>query len=226
MPVPYTELGPARFLRVTTAERIALTHASGLVVYDTEIGNAFISDGAQWTQYITKLQLPDMFDAVVDAGYQGTLDMVYPTLAAAIAAGHVSIFIRSMGDYVDLDGNGHITIEESDNVQRIQGKDADTTLLGDGSLGPAAINVTVNKQNVTVEQLALDPAVLTFSTAARYPTAEDLLVTGDGQLVLGANYGSIKTCRFQDTNSAGLVLSETSNGIWYAGIEIDRKSVV
>src|SRR3990167_4943958 len=98
MPYAYTELGPVVFANVTTAQRLLLNQVPGLTVRDTDLGILMISDGAQWSQYITKIQLPDLFDAVIDAGYQGTLDTVYSTLAAADAAGHISVFIREMGD--------------------------------------------------------------------------------------------------------------------------------
>src|SRR3990172_10392662 len=81
----------------------------------------------------------DNYDMIVDQDYQGSSPTVKPTLAEAIAAGGVSIFVRNAGD------TAPVTIAAADPAQRIQGKDGDTTSL--------PTSVTCSKSNVTFEQL-------------------------------------------------------------------------
>src|SRR3972149_2253083 len=86
------------------------------------------------------------WDAVIDDAYTIHFSDTWPTIAEAIAgeppsAPAISIFVRSAGD-VDP-----ITIASTDLVQRIQGKDADTTVL--------PVSVTCNKDDVTFEQLTI-----------------------------------------------------------------------
>ena len=40
----------ARYLTYTTAQRVALTQAIGLTVYDTDIKKLFVSDGYNWIE--------------------------------------------------------------------------------------------------------------------------------------------------------------------------------
>src|SRR3990172_5094592 len=68
------------------------------------------------------------WDAVIDDAYTLHFSDTWPTIAEAIAGDAqsdpaVSIFVRSAGDTAAL------TIASTDAVQRLQGKDADTTEL-------------------------------------------------------------------------------------------------
>ncbi len=151
--------------------------ASGLVAVDGEAINVI-----------------DDYDAVVDQDYSGSSPTVYSTLQDAIDADqdHVSIWIKNAGDL------SAVTIGASDGVQRIQGKDADTTIF--------PVDLTVDKADVTIEQLGFDSATFTFSGARQ--VLRDCLFTASAQLVFdsGASLGAAERCRFQDNTGIPVVI--------------------
>src|SRR3990167_7907694 len=105
------------------------------------------------------------WDAVIDDAYTIHFSDTWPTIAEAIAAGAVSIFVRSAGD------TAAITIASTDATQRIQGKDADTTVLPQ--------SVTCNKDDVTFEQLKITNS-LSVSSSVKNLSCIACLITGAG----------------------------------------------
>ena len=154
-----------------------------LTLGQLEVSGYVMADG-EFLNYL------DLYDMIVDQDYQGSSPTVKPTLAEAIAAGGVSIFLRNAGDTVPA------TIAQGDAAQRIQGKDPDTTLL--------PVNTTCNKANVTIEQLlcenTIDVEAANFSLLA-------CLFSTPGKLSLGISasaflHSFVLDCRFQ---SSGII---------------------
>ena len=108
-------------------------------------------------------------DAVIDDAYTIHFSDTWPTIEEARVDGAISIFVRSAGD------TDPITIASTDSVQRIQGKDADTTEL--------PVSMTINKDDVTVEQLLI-PSGVTLTLAGQRNIAKNVKITGSGQLKL------------------------------------------
>src|SRR3989304_9142799 len=102
-----------------------------------------------WSGVMTFADHLDEHNAIIDDTYQGSNPAAFGSIKAAIDAGKISIFVNSATEI------GPFTIAQGDAAQRIQGKDADTTLLPQ--------NLTVQKNAVTIEQLALNGKVLTIS---------------------------------------------------------------
>ena len=197
--MPYQELGPFILTTLSTSQRLALTQFPGLTVRDGNLGMIMVSDGFTWSGYITKTQLPDMFDCVIDDGYQGVLDTVYPTIAEALADtpnGRVSIFVRSAGD-IDP-----VTIASTDSVQRIQGKDADTTEL------PVSVTNTA-KDDVTWEQLKIGSGItlaLGSGGSGARQIVNSCLITGTGVLSFASQFGLVLDTRCLSCSTTPLVI--------------------
>ena len=120
------------------------------------------------------------WDAVIDDAYTIHFSDTWPTIAEAIAAGAVSIFVRSAGD------TAAITIASASAVQRVQGKDADTTEL--------PVNVTCDKDDVTFEEFGLNGNTLTL-TGGR-TSVKTLYLTGAAVISASAGIGHvIERCR-------------------------------
>ena len=155
---------------------VAELEASGLVSVDGE----FIS-------------IIDDYDAVVDQNYGGSNVSVFARLGNAIAGFHVSIWLRDAGD------TDAITIETTDSVQRITGKDADTTIV--------PVDLTINKDSVTVEQLGFSSKKLILQR--RDGIAQNCLFTATGELELnqsgGVGNNVADACRFISVSSATAV---------------------
>jgi len=139
------------------------------------------------------------WDAVIDDAYTYEFSDTYPTIQAALNAsnstGHkpiVSIFVRSAGD------TDPITIAATDAVQRIQGKDADTTAL--------PVNVTCNKDDVTFEQLSIANVAVIADGGWRLLIAE-CKVTGSGSIELNTE-SFVRDSSFY--NSSGVPLTITA----------------
>lgn len=152
----------------------------------------------------------EVWDAVVNQGSAHLGEAGIVATIAEVTPSAISIFIENAGDL------SAITIASTDAVQRIQGKDADTTVL--------PVNVTINKDNVTIEQLGLSAVTLTLGNESPgtglYPTVESLLVTADGQLLSVGGYDKISDIRFQNTTAAGLRFERTLNNNFYCGSEV------
>jgi len=182
---------PFVLAKLTTNERDALVSVQpGMEIFNVDTTMAEIFDGYSWSPQLSRFQLPDMPDAIVDETYLGALPGIYRTLLSAIADGGESIYLRDASS-----DTGTITVAAGDKMQRLWGKDADTTIL--------AQSITCNKDNVTFEQFALSSKILAIS--ATQNTIEELLVSGSGQVTWDGNatYATMRGGLFVSTSAAG-----------------------
>lgn len=189
-----------------------------LTVYNPATGQLESWDGHKFR---ARLLSPTNFDAVVDESVLGLVKNAYPTLAEARddPLNHVSILIRSMGD------TEAFVLASGDSVQRIQGKDADTTTMTQ--------DITCNKADVTFEQLNF--ATKTLTAGANRLTANGLLISGAGAILTGSgklghhisntrfhgatgDYG----LRFADAADSGSIVENCSFLNNAAGNDIDK----
>src|SRR3972149_1568146 len=112
------------------------------------------------------------WDAVIDDAYTIHFSDTWPTIAEAIADGAARIFVRSAGD------TDPVTIASASAVQRLQGKDSDTTVLPQ--------SVTCNKDGVTFEQLLINSALAIGNNVDEF-WLKCLRVNGAGALSVGGN---------------------------------------
>src|SRR3972149_11978674 len=148
------------------------------------------------------------WDAVIDDAYTIHFSDTWPTIAEAIAAGAVSIFVRSAGD------TAAITIASASAVQRIQGKDADTTEL--------PVSVTCNKDGVRFEQLLINSLLAIGANVDEY-WLENLLVNGAGTITISGNTtGHIEAVRCSTANTTpitcGIVESLLLTRCFFTGV--------
>lgn len=171
----WQELLPYRPIELTQGEVDELKPIWGLTYLngDTDRKEMINRDGTASPQ-MTDADHLDEHDAYIDQDYAGGNTAIFERLSEAISAGHVSIFVKNAGD------TAAITIASGDSVQRIQGKDADTTTM--------PVDVTCQKSKVTFEQFQLSSKLLDIQSAATYNTLNDLYLSAGGQIkVDGAN---------------------------------------
>ncbi len=141
---------------------------------------------------VTDYDHHDEHDAYVDDTYGGGVDNVYHHIHDAIDDGHVSIMIKSAGD------TAAITIASGDSVQRLQGKDADTTDPG--------VAITVDKDDVTLEQLKFSTANVTGTGLSR--TIKECYV-GAGVTITAKGEGfRLVGCRLAGSTATAVVSIE------------------
>ena len=131
------------------------------------------------------------WDVVVDDAYLLPFSDTVPTILEAIAATEfrpagVSVFIRSAGDADPL------TIASADALQRLQGKDADTTIV--------PVDLTCNKPAVTFEQLNITSLL---DIKAVNQTLSGLLISSSGRLILNTACAAslLENVRVRDCSS-------------------------
>src|SRR3990167_2372778 len=139
------------------------------------------------------------WDAVIDDSFVNHFSDTWPTILDAIAATTtdkpiVSIFIRSAGD------TDALTIASTDDVQRLQGKDADTTTL--------PVTLTCNKTDVTFEQFSIGND---FYLNNNRCIVKDVLITTGGQLRIGSSACVAEGIRVTSNTIAPISLQASDN---------------
>ncbi len=110
--------------------------------------------------------IPTLHDAFVEDGYLGSVPWIYSTITEAVTANAISVAVKDAGDTSSL------TVDGTMSLQRLQGKDADTTTL--------PMDTIISKNDTIIEQLALVTKKLTLSGSRN--AAHDMLISGSGQV--------------------------------------------
>ena len=139
----------------------------------------------------------DAYDAIIDAAAITTDPDAFGSIQAAIDANHVSMFVNKATE------PGAITIASGDNVQRIVGKDADTTAV--------PVDIVCNKADVTFENLLFNDVNLTINATGCRVT--NCFFTGTAVLTLDATDCLVEDSRFKVCSVIPLVIVEGSNRI-------------
>ncbi len=139
----------------------------------------------------------DAYDAVVDSTHQSSDPDRFGSIKQAIDTNAVAIFVNSAVEPAAF------TIASGDKVQRIIGKDADTTTV--------PVDITCNKADVTFEQLKFDNTNLTIN--GNGCRVKDCLFTGTAVLTIDENDCLVEDNRFDTCSVIPLVVVEGANRI-------------
>ena len=162
---------PVQYAALTTTQRDAIkSPLLGMKIFNTTLSANQTYEVDGWTTDLTLAVLPLREDAIVDSDTFSSITGLFTTLKGVIDGNHIAILIKKMAD------TSAITIASGAKVQRLQGKDADTTTV--------PVDIESDKANVTFEQLGFSSKALKIDHAAGN-TMRALLFSASGVLSVG-----------------------------------------
>ena len=204
----WQQLPLVRFLDQTPTEITDMKDDWGIIYLDSDKSRlSMITRGAATADgllihagIMTDLDHRDEHDVVVNNTYTGTNAFIVKTIQKAIDDNHVSVFVRNAGDLSD------ITIAAGDDIQRLQGTDADTTVI--------PVNITSNRDEILFQELALTSKTLTLAGGNNVREIDRMRISATGKISITAAAIStdIRHTRFRACSTVPLEISVAGAG--------------